>query len=166
MFVIKRFVNVRGFRDFMSSEHGARMYLVEYSNCKMHFCNSHFKKLRSTKSVHFSILKVRIRFAFKLSNLQTPFKIVLVDSFGDGDKTINDFLMNFEVKKNLDLDLWVTWKLGQHVMSMCEELSSQNNFRFEVFDELENRAHLMKLFMHFQDKTNLDLGVWVTWKLW
>jgi hypothetical protein len=23
----------------------------------------------------------------------------------------------------------------------------------------------MKLFMHFQAKTNLDLGLWVTWKL-
>ncbi len=156
-------MNVRGFWDFMSREHGAIMYLVEHSNCKMHFCNSHFKKLWNTKSV--SILKVRIRFAFKLSNLQTPFKIVLVDSFGDGDKTINDFLMNFQIKTNLDLGLWVTWKLGQHVMSICEELSRQNNFRFEFFDELENRAHVMKLFMHFQAKTNLDLGLWVTWKL-
>jgi hypothetical protein len=44
-------------------------------------------------------------------------------------------------------------------MSMCEELSSQNNFRFEFFDELENRAHVMKLFMHFQAKTNLNLGL-------
>jgi hypothetical protein len=23
----------------------------------------------------------------------------------------------------------------------------------------------LKLFMHFQAKTNLDLGLWVTWKL-
>jgi hypothetical protein len=30
-------------------------------------------------------------------------------------------------------------------MSMCEEL--------------ENKAHVMKLFMHFQAKTNLDLGL-------
>jgi hypothetical protein len=61
------------------------------------------KSCEAKKSVHFSILKVRIRFAFKLSNLQTPFKIVLVDSFGDGDKTINEFLMNFQVKTKLDL---------------------------------------------------------------
>jgi hypothetical protein len=50
-------------------------------------------------------------------------------------------------------------------MSLCKELSSQNNFRFEFFDELENRAHVMKLFMHFQAKKNLNLGLWVTWKL-
>jgi hypothetical protein len=73
--------------------------------------------------------------------------------------------MHFQAKTNFDLGLWVTWKLGQHVMSMCEELSSQNNFRLEFFYELENRAHVMKLFMHFQTKTNFDLGLWVTWKL-
>ncbi len=84
---------------------------------------------------------------------------MLVDSIGDGDKTINDFLMNFQVKTNLDLGLCVTWKLGQRVMSMCEKLSSQNNFRFGFFDELENRAHVMKLFMHFQAKTNLNLDL-------
>jgi len=60
---------------------------------------------KSCEAHKVSILKVRIRFAFKLSNLQTPFKIVLVHSFGDGDKTINDFLMSFQVKTNFDLGL-------------------------------------------------------------
>jgi hypothetical protein len=30
----------------------------------------------------------------------------------------------------LDLGLFMTWKLGQHTMKLCDELSSQNNFGF------------------------------------
>jgi hypothetical protein len=33
-------------------------------------------------------------------------------------------------KKNLDLGLFVTWKVWQHTMKLCDELSSQNNFGF------------------------------------
>jgi hypothetical protein len=39
-------------------------------------------------NIHFSNLKMRIKFAFKLSNLQTTFEMVLVDNFGDGDEFV------------------------------------------------------------------------------
>jgi hypothetical protein len=42
-----------------------------------------------------------------------------------------------QANKNVDLDLFVTWKLRQHTMKLCDELSSQNNFGFVFVMNLE-----------------------------
>ncbi len=42
-----------------------------------------------------------------------------------------------QAKKNLNFGLFVTWKLGQHTMNLCDELSSQNNFGFVFVMNLE-----------------------------
>ncbi len=56
-------------------------------------------------NVHFSNLKMRIKFAFQLSNLQTTFEMVLVDNFGDGDEIVLYCDEFFEAKTNLELGL-------------------------------------------------------------
>jgi hypothetical protein len=48
---------------------------------------------------------MKIKFAFKLSNLQTTLEMVLVDNFGDGDEFFFFIMMNFETKRNLELGL-------------------------------------------------------------